>query len=81
MFIPAKKLGQILIKQHLITPSQLEEAMKAVQESGEQNLTLDQYLVEKGYVEEKAVLKIKADHIGYPYIDLSEVELDPKLVK
>jgi type IV pilus assembly protein PilB len=81
MFTPAKKLGQILIKKHLITPSQFDEAMKAVAENGEQDTSLDQYLIQKGYIEEKEVLRIEGEQIGYPYIDLSEVEIDPKLVK
>jgi len=78
MFTPAKKLGKLLIKKQLITPSQLEEATRAV---GADESGIDQYLIEKGYVDEKEILKIDAEQLGHPYIDLSEIELDTKLVK
>ncbi|MFA6450589.1 MAG: ATPase, T2SS/T4P/T4SS family [bacterium] len=76
MFTPAKKLIKVLTKKELVTPSQIEEAVKAVGESD-----IDRYLIDKGYVEEKEILKIDAEHTGTPYIDLAEIELDTKLVK
>ncbi|HOO55797.1 MAG TPA: type II secretion system ATPase GspE [bacterium] len=79
MFTPAKKLGAKLVKSQLITKVQLQEALKELGQNNEEGL--DQYLISKGYVEEKEILKIDARELGHTYIDLEEVEIDPKLAK
>jgi len=78
MFTPAKKLGRLLLKKQLVTPAQLDEGMKAV--AGEE-ASLDAFLISKGYVGEKEILKIDAEEIGHPFVDLDEIELDAKLIK
>ena len=76
MFTPAKKLIKTLAKKGLATQAQIDEAIKAVGEND-----IDRYMIEKGYVEEKEILKIDAETVGCPYIDLTEFELDAKLIK
>ncbi|HPI77004.1 MAG TPA: ATPase, T2SS/T4P/T4SS family [bacterium] len=79
MFTPAGKLGKTLIKKNLVTPAQWDEAMRAAKE--DPDVSVDQFLIEKGYIEEVEILKIDANELGHAYVNLSEVDFDPKLVK
>ena len=79
MFTNPKKLGQLLVKKALITPAQLGEAMQNISVQG--NGDLDTYLIEHGYVAEKDILKVESEQIGVSFMDLSEAEVDPKIVK
>ncbi|MEW5946001.1 MAG: type II secretion system ATPase GspE [bacterium] len=79
MFTPPKKLGQLLVSKALITPAQLAEAMDNL--GGDGNKTISEYLVKKGYLDEKDLLKVESEQIGYPYVDLSDANPDPRTVK
>ena len=79
MFTDSKRLGNLLVKKALITPAQLSEAMQQLQLGG--NGDLDSYLIEKGYISEKDILKVEGEQIGVPFMDLSEAETEPKTVK
>jgi len=79
MFTPIKKLGKQLVQKSLITPAQLKEAMDAV--AAGENGDLDHYLVEKGYVQVSDILEVDAEHIGCPFVDLAEIDINPKLAK
>ncbi len=79
MFTPPEKLGKRLIEKSLITGAQFQEAMQADNTNGDG--AFDSFLISKGYVDEIEILRIDAEHLGCPCVDLSEIELDPKLVK
>jgi len=71
------RLGQLLLKANIINDEQLKQAQ------GEQKMrgsTLSSVLIEMGFLSEDALLDFLRKRYGFPSINLSEVELDPKLV-
>jgi len=73
--IDNRKIGQILIDRGIITPLQLEEAL------GEQGLTgrfFGEILVGRGVVTEERIAKALSEQLGFGYVDLSEIIIEPK---
>jgi type IV pilus assembly protein PilB len=71
------RLGQLLLKANIITDEQLKKAQ------GDQKMrgsSLSSVLIEMGFLSEDALLEFLHKRYGLPSINLSEVELDPKLV-
>jgi type IV pilus assembly protein PilB len=71
------RLGQLLLKAELITEEQLK---KAQGEQKMRGLNLSSVLIEMGFLSENALLAFLNKRYGFPSINLSEIELDPKLV-
>lgn len=66
-------IGQMLVEKKVITPQQLETALKEQKKSGE---LLGLTLVRLGYVTEEAVyLPILAEHLGVDFVNLKELEI------
>jgi len=68
-----EKLGQILIRNRIITEDQLEEALAKQRESGN---SLGRVLIELKMVSEGALTSILARQIGLKYIDLANYDID-----
>jgi type IV pilus assembly protein PilB len=71
------RLGQLLLKAEIITEDQLKQAQ------GEQKLrgiNLSSVLIEMGFISEDDLLVFLHKRYGLPSINLSELELDPKLI-
>jgi type IV pilus assembly protein PilB len=68
-----EKLGQILIRNRIITEDQLEEALAKQRESGD---SLGRVLIELKMVSEGALTSILARQIGLKYIDLANYDID-----
>lgn len=71
-------LGDFLIENNLITPAQLEQALKVQQKTGER---LGKVLINLGYISEQDVVDILEFQLGIPQVSLSAVTLDPLLIK
>ncbi len=71
------RLGDLLVEKKLISESQLQAALAEQKKSGRK---LGRVLIDHGYVDEEAMLRILSTQIGIPYIDLSRFELNPQLV-
>ena len=67
-------LGATLLDNGLITPDQLADAELVQQEQGR---SLGRVLVEKGYLEERDLVRTLAEQIGMDFVDLSEADVDP----
>lgn len=74
----ADRLGDLLIREGLITPDQLAKALQEQSGSGQR---LGLTLVKLGMVAETAVVKLLARQHRMPAIDLSRFEVDQKLLK
>jgi hypothetical protein len=73
----AKKLGEMLVDEGLITQSQLEEALRTQQQySGK----LGTNLVEHGYLSQSALAKFLSAQLGIPSVEASELESIPQEV-
>ena len=70
-------LGEILLREKIVSPAQLNEARKLQQESGE---NLSYTLAKLGYVEETQLVNILSSQYGIPSINLEEVEIPKDVI-
>jgi type IV pilus assembly protein PilB len=76
--ITPDKLGDILVRDGLITADQLKRALAEQKNSGGR---LGYTLVKLGFVEETEITKMLARQYRMPAVDLSRFEVDPKILK
>jgi len=74
----SQRLGDLLVKEKIITPEQLEQAVKT-QKDG--NLRLGAALVKLGFLTDEDVTNFLSRQYGVPAINLSYFEIDPAVVK
>ncbi len=74
----AVKLGDLLLKQKLITQEQLETALKLQREEGGK---IGEALVRVGAVSESDITETLSQQFGVPSIDLAHFEIDPGVIK
>lgn len=72
------RLGDLLVEKKLISEAQLQSALVEQRKSGRK---LGRVLIDRGYVEEEAMLTTLSTQIGIPYVDLLTFELNAQLVK
>jgi len=72
------KLGDILVREGLISSDQLRKALSEQKSTG---MRLGYTLVKLGFVEETEVTKMLARQYRMPAVDLSRFEVDPKILK
>ena len=70
-------IGNVLISNGIITEEQLKKALEEQKRTGERLLDV---LKRLGVIDEETLAKIIAKQWGYPYIDLSTVEIDKETV-
>jgi type IV pilus assembly protein PilB len=74
----SQKLGQILLKEGIITQHQLDEAIRINEKS---NIQLGRILVKLGHVENKAVVECLARKYNFPVINIEEHNIPEKVIK
>ena len=72
------RLGEMLAEQALITPAQLEHALKEQKRTGRK---LGRVLTDLGIMTEEQLNQALARHLQLPYVDLRQIALDPKSVR
>ena len=72
------RLGDVLIRESLITREQLSQALAEQKSTG---FRLGYVLVKLGLVQEIEVTKVLARQYRMPAVDLSRFEVDPKIIK
>jgi MSHA biogenesis protein MshE len=72
------KLGELLIEQAVITPEQLEQALKEQRRSGRK---LGRVLTDLGILGENDLNQALAKHLQLPYVDLRHTTLEPQTVR
>ena len=75
---PGDRLGDLLIKEGLITKEQLEKALAEQRQNGTR---VGFNLVKLGFVQETEITKMLARQYRMPAVDLARFEVDPKIVK
>jgi len=75
---PGDRLGDLLIKEGLITKDQLDKALAEQRSSGTR---LGYSLVKLGFVQETEITKMLARQYRMPAVDLARFEVDSKIVK
>src|SRR3954464_900203 len=74
----SQRLGDLLVKEKIITPEQLEQANKVQKE---QSCRLRSALVKLGFLTDEDVTNFLSRQYGVPAINLSYFEIDPAVVK
>ncbi len=72
-----KRLGEVLVEEKLVTPEQIEEALKIQRETGKR---LGQVLIEKKWVSEKDLIDVLGRQMGVPHVWLRKGLVDPKVI-
>lgn len=72
------RLGDLLVEHNVITEQQLKEALEKQKSSG---VKLGRVLVESGIVEEDELLRLLADQLKVPLIDLTQFPINPEVVR
>ncbi len=74
----SERLGDLLLREGLITREQLEKALAEQKQNGTR---VGYNLVKLGFVPELEITKVLARQFKMPAVDLSKFEVDPKIVK
>src|SRR5437879_8017613 len=75
-----QRLGDLLVREKIITPEQLERALKAQRDAGP-NARLGSVLVNLGFVTDEEVTNFLSRQYGVPAINLQYFEIDSSVVK
>src|SRR3954470_6491162 len=76
----SQRLGDLLVKEKIITHDQLDKALKAQRDSGP-NSRLGSTLVHLGFVSDEEVTNFLSRQYGVPAINLQYFEIDSSVVK
>ncbi len=76
----SQRLGDLLVKEKIITADQLDKALKAQREQGP-NSRLGSTLVHLGFVSDEEVTNFLSRQYGVPAINLQYFEIDASVVK
>ena len=74
----SSNLGELLLREKLITPEQLKSALELQKKNG---FSLNAALVNLGYISEEEIAKALSRQLGYPYIDLNQFDVYPDVIK
>src|SRR6266849_7260642 len=73
-----KQVAELFIEQPVLQPSQADDVLNEAQLNGK---TIAQAIVDSGFVDERGFYQTIADGLGTEYVDLSEKEIAPKIVR
>lgn len=80
MSIKIKRLGDLLVENHLISSEQLKEALELQQQT---NKKLGQILVDEGFLNDRQIIEVLEFQLGIPHVSLDNYMIDsaaPKLI-
>lgn len=73
-----RRLGDLLVEVGMLTPEQLEKALREQKRSGER---LGKVLTRLGYVSEKDILEVLEFQLGIPKVVVEDYQLEPEVVR
>ncbi len=72
------KLGDLLLKENIVTPQQLQDALDHQKQNGG---TLERALVRLRILKDDEITSLLSRHLGVPSIKLGDFEVDPAIIK
>jgi len=72
------KLGELLLKENMVSPQQLQEALSHQKMNGGK---LGKAFVQLGYVRDEEITSLLSRQYGGPSINLDQFEVDPAILK
>src|SRR5438552_12545778 len=76
--IMSSRLGEILVKEHLITADQLKQAMAHQRQNGGR---LGTALMQLGFISDDEITEVLSRQHGLPSFNLKYYEVDPAVIK
>ncbi len=73
-----KQVAELFIEQHILQPSQADDVLNEASLNGK---TIAQAMVDSGFVDEHGFYQTIADALGTDYVDLSQREIAPVILK
>ena len=73
-----KRIGDMLIEEHLITQEQLERALEIARESGKK---IGETLVENGYTTDEAIMRALSNQLGIEIVSLAGVHISDEMIR
>jgi len=73
----ASNLGELLLREKIISPEQLKGALEFQKKN---SLPVGTSLVQLGYISEEEIAQALSRQLGYPYIDLDQFEVYPEVI-
>jgi len=74
----AQKLGELLVRENLITPAQLQQALEEQKKRGGR---LGANLTKMGFIQEEELADFLSKQFGVPSINLSDFQIDTEVIK
>src|SRR5262245_3932181 len=74
----AVRIGELLLKEKLITPDQLQQALNQQKANGGK---LGFNLVKMGFVKDEQITSLLSKQYGVPAINLTQFKIDPTIIK
>src|SRR5467141_143085 len=73
-----KQVAELFVEQHVLQPSQAEDVLTEADLNGK---TMSQAMIDSGFVDTNGFYQTIADALGVEYVDLSEKEIAPAILK
>jgi type IV pilus assembly protein PilB len=74
----AKQIADLFVEQRVLEPSQADDVLQEANLNGK---TIEQALIDSGFVDERAFYQVLADALGTDFIDLSDDEIAPEILR
>src|SRR6267143_617733 len=74
----SRQIADLFVEQRVLQPSQADDVLQEANLNGK---NIEQALVDGGYVDERGFYQIIADALGTDFIDLSETEIAPEILR
>ena len=77
--LPHLKFGEVLLQEKLIGRKQLDEAL--ANQNKDRTVPLGEILVKAGLIDQETVKLMLAKQLGIPFVNLSDFQVDPNVIK
>src|SRR5437773_12301148 len=72
-----KQLAEFFVEQRVLQPSQADDVLNEVELNGK---TVEQEMIDGGFIDEPSLYETIADGLGTEFVDLSEREIAPEML-
>src|SRR4029450_4050360 len=73
-----KQVAEFFVEQHVLQPSQVEDVLSEAELNGK---SIEQAMVDGGFVNETGFYQTIANGLGLDFIDLAEREIGPEILR
>ena len=74
----SQQVADLFVEQRVLQPSQVDDVLQEASLNGK---SIEQALVDGGFVDERGFYQVIADALGTDFIDLSEIEIAPETLR